>query len=279
MKSILVPVEDHDRTSSILATTLTFARLFSSRICGFALVPSTTPFLAADVVGASLIYEPLAEFDEEKAANAKALFESFMRSHGLPETPTGEERPSWTWKANVPQGDFVVGSLARVYDVTVLGRPEPRMSGPRPATLDAALFDSGRPVLIAPPEPVTTIGKTIVIAWNRSTETAVTVAHAMPLLKRASEIVVLSVDTSMVAGPAGEDLAAYLREYGLPVRVQNAEAGKRSAGEAILEEASRLGCDLLIKGAFTQSRLRQIIFGGATRHIIEQTTLPVLMAH
>ena len=152
MKSILVPVEDHDRTENILSTALLFARIFGSRMTGFALAPATTPFLAADVVGASIIYEPLVEHNEERSAQARALFHAFMGREKVRAAGEGVEGPSWGWKDNVPPGDHMVGYLGRVYDITVVGRPGQQMSGPRALTLDAALFDSGRPVLIAPPE-------------------------------------------------------------------------------------------------------------------------------
>jgi len=279
MKSILVPVEAHDRTETILSTALFFARIFSSRITGFALAPATTPFLAADVVGASIIYEPLVEHNEERSAEARRLFHSFMAGEKIPAADSVDGGPSWSWKENVPAGDHMVGYLGRVYDVTVVGRAGQQMSGPRALTLDAALFDSGRPVLIAPPEKPASVGKRVVVAWNQSSETAHAVALALPVLARAEDVVVLSVEGSGVPGPSGEDLAAYLGINGIKARTMNVKSDSRSAGAAILEEAGALDCDLLIKGAFTQSRLRQIIFGGATRHILENAEVPVFMVN
>ena len=269
MKSILVPVEDHDRTEAILSTAASFARLFGSRATGFALSPATTPFLAADVVGASILYEPLTEQSEQSAAAARLLFEKFMT----------ERRVAWDWREGIAPGDHMVGYLGRVFDITVVGRPEQRISGPRPLTLDAALFDSGRPVLIAPPSAPASIGSNVVIAWNRSTETARCVALALPVLEAARGITVLTVEGSGVPGPDGQELADYLGARGIAARAITVSPGKRSAGETILGEAAALGCDLLVKGAFTQSRLRQIIFGGATRHILESAEVPVFMAH
>jgi nucleotide-binding universal stress UspA family protein len=269
MKSILVPVEDHDQMPSILSTAALFAGLFGSRLTGFALVPATTPFLAADVVGASILYEPLTEQNEQSAANARKLFETFM----------SERKTAWDWREGVAPGDHMVGYLGRVFDITAVGRPAQRLSGPRPLTLDAALFDSGRPVLIAPPTTPASVGSTVLIAWNRSTETARAVALAMPVLQIAKQVIVLTVEGSGVPGPEGEELVANLAGHGIEASAVTVDPGKRSAGEAILAEAVARRCDLLVKGAFTQSRLRQIIFGGATRHILEEATIPVFMAH
>ena len=147
------------------------------------------------------------------------------------------------------------------------------------AAVEAALFESGRPILIAPPTPPTQLGENIVIAWNRSTETARVTAFAMPLLHRARKVTVLTVAGGMVPGPEGHELARYLQRNGIAADAVNVDASNKSAGEMMLQKSIELGCDLLIKGAYTQSRLRQMIFGGSTNHVLWSTTLPVLLAH
>jgi len=101
----------------------------------------------------------------------------------------------------------------------------------------------------------------------------------MPLLKRAKRIVVLTVTGALSPGPSGEALAKALQRHGLPVDVVNVDSGSRSAGKVILEQTSTLGGDLLVKGGYTQSRLRQMIFGGATSEILASAEIPVFMAH
>jgi nucleotide-binding universal stress UspA family protein len=101
----------------------------------------------------------------------------------------------------------------------------------------------------------------------------------MPLLAKAQRIVVVDFEDWGVSGPSTQDLSRTLRRNGLPVETRSLPNPHGQAGEAILLAATSLGCDLLIKGAYTQSRLRQFIFGGATSHILAHTTMPVLMAH
>ena len=104
-----------------------------------------------------------------------------------------------------PEGDHFVGSYGRVFDVIVLGRPGRDPKGSRMTTLEAALFESGRPVLIAPPSPRPQMGTNVLISWNCSTEQARTTAFAMPILKRASRVVVLTVEGgAAVPGPTGQ---------------------------------------------------------------------------
>ena len=95
----------------------------------------------------------------------------------------------------------------------------------------------------------------------------------------AQRVVVLTVQGGTVPGPTGEQLARHLERNGVPCEPVTVAPGGRSTGEAILANAAARNCDLLIKGAYTQSRLRQMIFGGTTRHILSNTELPVLMAH
>ena len=122
------------------------------------------------------------------------------------------------------------------------------------------------------------LGDTIVVAWNGSTETARAVSFAMPFLVRARQVIVLTVKGATVDGPSGEEIAAMLRLHEVPATALSQDDDRRSPGATILAQA-RLGADLLVKGAYTQSRLRQLIFGGATRHILEHAELPILMAH
>jgi nucleotide-binding universal stress UspA family protein len=102
----------------------------------------------------------------------------------------------------------------------------------------------------------------------------------MPILKRASRVVVLTVEGgAAVPGPTGEQLCRYLQLNEVPAKLLTVGLDDRLTGEVILAHANALGCDLLNKGAYTQSRLRQMIFGGTTRYILSNAQLPVLMAH
>jgi len=171
-----------------------------------------------------------------------------------------------------------VSSYARLFDVCVLGRPGAERGDARMATAEAALFDSGRPILLAPPKAPAILGDTIMIAWNQSMETTRATAMAMPLLKSAKKVIVLTIPEHKVEGPTAEQMAHNLRANGVPAEALERSAKARGHGEAILEAATALSADLLVKGAYTQSRLRQMIFGGATSHILAKATLPVFMS-
>jgi nucleotide-binding universal stress UspA family protein len=278
LQTILVPTEPHDLMTSTLETALLLARKFDSYIEGFALRPAIDNFVAMDPIS-GMAMATVKQRDAEAATQAQSLFEGFMQAHQVPQSVEAKAALAWHWFDAAPDGDDVVGSYGRVFDAIVLGRPSDDPQGPRMLTLESGLFESGRPVLIAPPTPPTHLGENVLIAWNCSTEQARTTAFAMPLLRRAAKVTVLTVEGATVPGPSGAQMARALKLNGIPTEAITLKAERRGAGDVILARAKELGCDLLIKGAYTQSRLRQMIFGGTTRHILANATLPVLMAH
>ena len=271
MRTILVPVEPHDLILSVLETARVLAQRFDARIEGFAARSILTGFAVGDI---AILTKP--ELDHaELVRHARRVFEDHMLSRGVPRDGSG---PSFAWRGDAPPGDGFVGSYGRAFDVIVVGRPGTAGTSPRMSLVEAALFESGRPILVAPPEPPRSFGDAIAVAWNGSTETASTVALAMPLLRRAARVVVLGIQ-GWGEAPGAEQLARHLERNGIRVETDVTSAGGRNIGEAILARTAALGCDLLVKGAYTQSRLRQMVFGGATIHIMTRTTLPVFMAH
>ncbi|NNM75212.1 universal stress protein [Enterovirga aerilata] len=278
MKNILVPTETHEVMASVLQTAALVQRRFRGYVEGFALRPAVPDYVPIDMVS-GLAWHVDEKADEETRRAAFQLFESFMKEIGLPESPLGSPEPGYGWHAKAPAGDMFLASHARIFDLVVLGRPVSGKAQPSMASLEAVLFESGRPLLIAPPTPPTSLGETVVIAWNGSTETARTVAFAAPFLREAKRIIVLMVEGWSVPGPSGEQLASALRRCGLDVETVMAAREHRNDGETILARAQALGADLLVKGAYTQSRLRQMIFGGATAHILAHAAIPVLMAN
>jgi len=269
MKTILVPTEDGNAMRSALETALILARQCDSYIEGFALRWEIAEFTEAD-------HREIARIEVQ----ARTTFESFMREHGVPRSTTTADRPSFGWLDNAPEGDAFVGNYGRVFDVIVMSRSDRNSSRLHNQAINSGLFESGRPMLLAPPSPLSQIGTNVLIAWNRSTEQARATAFAMSLLQKADRVTVLTIiGGTEVSGPSAEQFTQYLRRNRIGAELKKAELDGRSTGETILATAQSLGCDLLIKGAYTQSRLRQMIFGGATQHVLDNAMIPVLLAN
>ncbi len=280
MKTILVPVAAHDFIGPVLETVLLAARRFGSCVEGFALRPLITEYVPVDMVG-GLTWTRDDISDEQAVRQARDVFERFMADKGVARfVEGGAAGPGYEWFENAAAGDTFVSSHARLFDLTVLGRPTAGQAEPSMATLEAVLFESGRPILIAPPRAPTSLGETITIAWNGSTETARAVAFAMPVLMQARRVIVVTVEGGPLhQGPPGEQLARSLRLNGIKADAVNITMERRNIGDTLLRHSESVGADLMVKGAYTQSRLRQMIFGGTTSHILAEANLPVFMAH
>jgi nucleotide-binding universal stress UspA family protein len=174
---------------------------------------------------------------------------------------------------------------ARYADVAVMTRPS---DGPgvelREEIIEGILFHSGRPALIAPPNwRGGSIGKRVVIAWDASREATRALSEADDLLEFAEAVTIVTVDAKPKmfghGDQPGANIAAHLSRRGLPADVRNVDSMGRSASLAILEEAGQLGADLVVMGGYAHSRLRELVFGGATRELLRSATIPLLMAH
>ncbi len=268
MKCILLPADTGEMMPAALDTAHQLGKLFDSTIDGVALRPAFAEIVAPDPIVAVSI--PPTDWDEAHyVRQARSAFDAYATQH-----PGG---PQFRWRGGNAVEDSALGSLGRLYDITVLARPGGR--GSRMTAFEAALFDSGRPVLMAPPRAGTTFGTTVLIHWNCSTETARTIALAMPLLVKAKRVQFLTVEGNTVPGPSARDALGHLAAHGITATEKTVPLQGRNPGDAILAEARTFGADLLLKGAYTQSRLRQMIFGGATSTILSKAELPVLFAH
>jgi nucleotide-binding universal stress UspA family protein len=279
MKTILVPTEHTTETTSAFVTAVLLARRCGAYIEGFPLRFALPPYVVAELtVGFTL--NDYAEQRDEEAAELRRAFEAFMKDNGVPASGTTTELPAFGWLGSTPQDDSFIGNYGRAFDVTVMNRLDANSTSLHQRTIETSLFESGRPVLLAPPAAPKQIATNIMIHWNGSTEQARSNAFAMPLLRLAERVTVLTVvDGQEVPGPSPDDIIRQLQHNGIPAKPLRAKLGNRSTGEAVLDAARAEGCDLLVKGAFTRNRLRQMIFGGATSHIMEHADLPVLMAH
>lgn len=174
---------------------------------------------------------------------------------------------------------------ARYADVAVMTRPSEGAGVElREEIIEGVLFHSGRPALIAPPGWTgASVGKRVVIAWDASREATRALSEADDLLEFAEAVTVVTVDAKPKmfghGDQPGANIAGHLARRGLPAKVQNVDSAGRSASATILDTAQALNADLIVMGGYAHSRLRELVFGGATRELLRNTTVPLLMAH
>lgn len=283
-KTVLVPVSDGHTAASALETAFGVAAAFGAHVVG--LHVRTDPTSAVPLVGEGMsggMVEEMMTMAEkqagERAETARTAFDAALSRHGVPLASAPAEGPTAQWEDIVGREEEAVAWRGRLSDLVVMSRPTDGLDAAALLTLNAALMESGKPLLVAPPTPPASIGRRVAVAWNGSAEAGRAVAFALPLMQRAESVTILTLteDTRTVSASGGE-LAAFLAWHGIKAQVRVVHAGA-NAGNVLLEQCAVLEADLLVMGAYTHSRLRQLILGGVTRHILGHAQLPCLLCH
>lgn len=286
IKRILALPIDPESRQSVLTTAHLIAGNFGAHI-DVAFV-KYIPFSYADTAGDEMSVQITSDLIKNKnesleqaEADMRAVFDDFVRTHGitLSDKPVSAIEPTASWSSIEGHPADVVSVLGGGHDLIITGQPLEPQSTSR-VTTEAALFATGRPVIVAPPAAPQQIGETVLIAWNRGAQAA-RAFHAAKtlLLDRAKRVRILSITTGAKLGPPASEIAANLDWHGIEADVIELAPDYRSVGEVLLAEASAINADLLVMGAFSHSRLRQLILGGVTKYVFEESDLPVLMAH
>ncbi|MEN9499536.1 MAG: hypothetical protein RIS83_1355, partial [Pseudomonadota bacterium] len=205
-------------------------------------------------------------------AQLQATFQEAIRREGV----MGE------WREVEGSAAEVVALHGRYADLIVLGQEDP--AGDNVGIMEAALFEAGRPVLAIPfAGQFRDIGRRVLVGWNASREASRAVHDALPLLAAAESATVFLANPKRGLGGHGEepgaDIARHLARHGLKVQVTKAVADDVEDSALLLNQASDIGADLLVIGAYGHSRLREFILGGVTRTLLRQMTIPVLLSH
>lgn len=169
----------------------------------------------------------------------------------------------------------VVAQRGAAADFIVAARPSDHAPGPDLPSIRAALFSTDRPVLLVP-EGASEFGRSVAVAWRDDGRAVKALLPALHLLSAASAVHVLQ---GVRDEPASLAVPAVFREHGVAAQMHVLRIGDGAFGQALLDHAHRLGADLLVMGAYGHNPLRELIFGGVTRFMLEHADLPVLMRH
>lgn len=273
-KTILVHVDTGKRRRVRIDLACTLAERFGAHLVGMFAVPvqpvpvppEAAPFVAEDIV-------------RERHAAAEEAGREFLervRSRGL---ATRSD-----WYAAEGDGFAALVNYARDADLVIAGQPDPEGDGVPAGFSHDLVMQAGRPVLYVPfAGRFDDCGAKALVPWNFSREAARAMYDGLPFLGSARAVEVVTFDPEKLSRPidstAQPDLRAYLSRHDVNARMTEQPSGGIDIGSAILSRAADTGADLIVAGAYSHSRARELILGGATRELFKSMTVPTLMSH
>ena len=223
---------------------------------------------------------PVPAFDDWEAAR-KAEAEQAQQAFERRAKLAGTIFDSRILTDDVENAALIFSEIARNYDLSVIAQAEPDDGLSETLMVEACLFDSGRPVLVVP--YIQTEGvrlDRVMVCWDGSRNSARAVGDALPLLKRAKKIDVVTIEQKEQKNSLkGAQIAEHLARHKLKVELKSIVAPDTDVASVILSQAADSGTDLLVMGGYGHTRIREFVLGGATRGILGSMTVPVLMAH
>ena len=276
-RSILVHVDDSDQSDIRLRAAAQLARAFCADLQGVYLTPTRemTPFASA-ILPNSVVEDRLRD-----SGNAQARAEERFRA-----AAAGERLSAVAWSA--PAGRPIDAAILHTCyaDVAIVGQPlqEDANAAFANELVYGMLMGSGRPLLVVPSfGEFPTIGQNVLIAWKETRESARAVCDALPFLKRARKVAVMSIaepgNDAVGESQSDAGIVAYLARHDIEATVRKEVADDIDVGNLLLSRAADLSTDLIVMGAYSRPRLSELVLGGVTRLMLQSMTVPVLMSH
>ena len=243
-----------------------------------------TPLAFEAMSGATVsrLMESLVNSADEAAAISRAAFDEVSKQLNLTVIESGQAGEGGvntaTFKVINGSEEDVVAHTGRVFDLVVVASPAILPEGAVPTVFEAALFRTGRPVLVAPEQVPATIGQRIVFAWNGRREAARVMSEALPVLKTAEEVTVLTCRDAGAENVDPQDVVNYLSRHDVKANARIVELSG-SIGETLLKHCESSSADLLMMGGYGHSRFREFVLGGATRTMLYEAKVPLILAH
>ena len=274
LKDLLVHVDNDPTSNSRVDVAVALAAKHGAHLTGLHAMgwPRLPGYVEVELPPSFL--EEQRQYLEGLARQAEERFQARARRRGI----QGE------WR--VEMGD-IVGTTklhARYVDLTVVGQGRDLVNAPYDLAFlpEELVLGVGRPVLVVPRYGTfETVGERVLIAWNGSREATRAVHDAIPLLQLATKVTVLSVDPERDSGSRvpSADIALHLARHGVAAEAASTVGLDIGVGDLLLSRAADLGVDLIVMGAYGHARVREMVLGGATRHMLQHMTVPVLMSH
>lgn len=274
IKHVLVHLDRNDASTARLDTAIGVAVAHDAHLTGLYVIDFPS---AAYYRGPDFPPEYFDNFEAETRAAAGDVEKRFQER-------VAREDLSTEWRTADGDPATIIGLHARYADLAVVGQAKPETLSQMRHLPESVILGTGKPVLVVPyfgTQP--TLGENVLVAWNASREATRAVTDALPILERATNVIVMAFNPEGGVEGHGDipsaDITLWLARHGVRAEASTGYATDIDTGNALLSRAADLGSDLLVMGAYGHSRLRELVLGGATRQILHTMTIPVLMSH
>ena len=289
-KHILVPLFGLDSDRTALDAALVVARSHQGHIQALHAVADplkTTPLMVDVGVAIAEVVAAAERHAEARSSQAKIAFDNWVRANSVALADRPERHPAATaeFRAEKGQESELLARFGRLTDVIVMARPKSEQALDLVAVaVEDALFSAGRPVLLIPSECTQAhleamLNGPAIISWNGSIEAIRSINAALPILQDRPRVRVMNVQDSHAGVQSAADLVHYLAWHGISASVGETGNGGGSIAEKLLLAAREANAGLLVMGAYTHSRLKHLVLGGVTSHMIDAANVPVFMTH
>lgn len=279
-KTIVVHVDDRAESTARVRLALDLAKTCGAHLIALAVMPR--PQMPAGIEGMAATADVLTiqeNANRDRLATARQLFDQTVKGSNV----------EVEFHGVVADAAGAMNEEMRYADLGVVGQRDPEQTiGDMYATLpESVAMESRRPVMVVPHIGYTRpVGRKVLLPWNDSTGVMRAATEAMPLLKAAEKVTLLVIDAQKRdaeengrGDPPGYKAASWLARHGVKVEVINDISDGTDVGSVILSRVSDLDIDLVVMGIYGHSKLRETLFGGASRTMLGHMTVPTLIAH
>ncbi|MGI9334443.1 MAG: universal stress protein [Gammaproteobacteria bacterium] len=285
IRTILLPLRESDTSKELLESAAAAAKRLNAHLTVLHVRPradEVIPFatLALSASMKANVIEATEQGASETAQRLHAEYAAVIAQTGLPERDLGMEPESASveWCEVAGRRDVMSARFGRLADLIIV--PKPSRMAPVPATFEAALRDTGRPMLMLPRRTVWPLrNEHAAIGWNGSAAASKALQASMPLLHAANNVTILVTEKRTRTRPDANDVTRYLSCHGVSATARIFDPSGKTVGETLLAQCDEIGADLLVVGGYSRSRISEVMLGGVTRFLMANADRPVLLCH
>ncbi len=286
IRKILVPLAGADRDQVALESSAVAARHLGAHVEALFVRPDPSdamPFVGEGIAGPVVqdILVAARDAADQAAARARTQVKTLSEQSGLPvvETPQGPGGSSLSFTEDMGPFGEVVAAHSLLSDIITFVTPKADEGYGFSDALQQCLMSNGQPIFLVPESTIASVGRHVTIGWDGSAEASHAVRGALPFLHAANRIDIMTVTGGPKETTKLDPLADYLAYHGLECTEHVVDPEGHPVGEVLMGHAQGNGSDLVVMGGYGHSRIRELILGGATRHVIHNASVPVLLAH